>query len=86
VAIERLAAECSIPVSVVADQFSHVYVVARSTGALVGVAVLEAHGEVALLRAGARPMRLPGSFSRLPSPPRSIGRAVGATWWISRSL
>jgi arsenate reductase len=50
VAAEALVRGSGLPSEVVADQFPDSYSVARRDGALVGVAALEAHGDVGLLR------------------------------------
>jgi arsenate reductase len=49
-AIESLVAVSQLPTMVVADQFPSGYVVARRASVVVGVAALEPHGGVALLR------------------------------------
>jgi protein-tyrosine-phosphatase/N-acetylglutamate synthase-like GNAT family acetyltransferase len=49
-AIETLVATSGLPKAVVADRFPGAYVVARRGGEVVGVAALEAHDDVALLR------------------------------------
>ena len=49
-AIEALVTASGLPAAVVADHFPSSYVVARRGGNVVGVAALEIHGDVALLR------------------------------------
>jgi protein-tyrosine-phosphatase/N-acetylglutamate synthase-like GNAT family acetyltransferase len=49
-AIEALVAASGLPAVVVADRFPGAYVVARRGNNVVGVAALEVHGDVALLR------------------------------------
>jgi protein-tyrosine-phosphatase/N-acetylglutamate synthase-like GNAT family acetyltransferase len=49
-AIEALVAASGLPPSVVAEHFPSAYVVARRGGTIVGVAALELHDDVALLR------------------------------------
>jgi protein-tyrosine-phosphatase/N-acetylglutamate synthase-like GNAT family acetyltransferase len=49
-AIEALVAASGLPPSVVAEHFPSAYVVARRGGKVVGVAALELHDDVALLR------------------------------------
>jgi protein-tyrosine-phosphatase/N-acetylglutamate synthase-like GNAT family acetyltransferase len=49
-AIEALVSESGLPRAVVVDHFPSGYVVARRGSAVVGVAALETHGDVALLR------------------------------------
>jgi arsenate reductase len=49
-AVLALLSEVQLPTAGVADQFPQAYVVIRRDGALLGVAGLETHGEVGLLR------------------------------------
>jgi arsenate reductase len=49
-AVEALVARAELPTSVIRDQFPEAYVVARRGRTIVGVAALEHHGDVGLLR------------------------------------
>lgn len=50
VAISALLAACRLPLSGLEDQFPEAYVVARKAGVVLGVAGLQRHGKVGLLR------------------------------------